>query len=82
MPHGSRLPLVRNFVKQANEQIVQMYVNGTLSEPKVATEAFPGLAQMFQQLGADLRNPLRAADELPAQRRRLAAQQPPESTRQ
>jgi hypothetical protein len=74
LPHDSKLPLVNSFVKQTNPRMVQMYVNGTLSEPKVATEAFPGVAQMFQRLGADLRNPLEGVDQMQAERRRLAAQ--------
>jgi hypothetical protein len=74
LPHDSRLPLVNSFVKQTNPKMVQMYVNGTLSEPQVATEAFPGVAQMIQRLGADLRNPLEGVDQMQAERRRLAAQ--------
>jgi hypothetical protein len=74
LPHDSKLPLVNSFVKQTNPRMVQMYVNGTLSEPHVATEAFPGVAQMFQRLGADLRNPLEGVDQMQAERRRVAAQ--------
>jgi hypothetical protein len=71
----SQLPVVRNFLAQANERIVQMYVNGTLSDPQVTTEAFPGFSQMFQQLSSDIQNPFEAADARAEQRRRLAAQQ-------
>lgn len=73
--HDYRLPLVKSFVKQANERILQMYVNGTLSEPKVTTEAFPGIAQMVQQIRSDLKNPAQANEERQAERRRLATQQ-------
>ncbi len=76
LPRDSSLPLVSSFVKQAKPKIVQMYVNGTLSEPKVATEAFPGFAEMIQHLGNDLRRPMEGAEQRQAQRRRLAAQQP------
>jgi hypothetical protein len=74
--HEYQLPFVKNLMREANQQIMQMYVNGTLSEPKVSTEAFPGLAQMFQQIGSDLRNPGAAAEQRQAERRRMAAQQP------
>ncbi|HYO25991.1 MAG TPA: AsmA-like C-terminal region-containing protein, partial [Lacipirellulaceae bacterium] len=79
--HDYQLPFVKNFVKQANQQIMQMYVNGTLSQPAVTTEAFPGIAQMFQQLSEDVRHPIQAAEQRNEQRRRLAAE-PLDATRQ
>ncbi len=73
--HDERLPFVRKLVRQTNEQIMQMYVTGSLSDPHVTTEAFPGIAQMVHQLGTDLSDPWGAAERRQEERRRLAAQQ-------
>jgi hypothetical protein len=40
---------------------MQMYVEGTLTEPKVTTEAFPELARILKQLRLDLETPTGAA---------------------
>lgn len=74
--HDYNLPLVKSFLRQASDNTVRLYVNGKLSDPQVTTEAFPGISQMFQQLGADLKNPFEAAERRAEERRRLAAQLP------
>ncbi|MBX3434163.1 MAG: hypothetical protein KF847_12645 [Pirellulales bacterium] len=53
--HDFHLPLVKQFVGQASQQIMQMNVAGTFSNPVVTTEALPGLSQMVQQIGTTLR---------------------------
>ena len=53
--HDYHLPLVKQFVGQASQQMMQMRVDGTFANPVVTTEALPGLSQMVQQLGAGLR---------------------------
>jgi hypothetical protein len=73
--HENHLPMVRALVKETNQQIMQLYVNGTFAQPVVTTEAFPGISQWLHQLGSDLRDPTSAADRRQAERRRLAAQQ-------
>jgi hypothetical protein len=73
--HEYQLPFVKNLMREANQQIMQMYVTGTLSDPQVATEAFPGIAQMLQQIGSDLKDPMGAAERRQQERRRLAQQQ-------
>jgi hypothetical protein len=73
--HEYQLPFVKNLMREANQQIMQMYVTGTLSDPHVATEAFPGIAQMLQQIGSDLKDPMGAAERRQQERRRVAQQQ-------
>jgi hypothetical protein len=53
---------VKNLVGQANQQIMQMYVTGTLAEPLVTREAFPKINQMLQQVRQDLEDPVGAAE--------------------
>jgi hypothetical protein len=48
------LPLVKNFVDQVGKQTMQMYVDGTLSNPQVHKQALPGLNQLIQQIQTDL----------------------------
>ncbi|HMO87128.1 MAG TPA: AsmA-like C-terminal region-containing protein, partial [Lacipirellulaceae bacterium] len=74
--HDYRLPMVKTLMREANQQILQMYVNGTLAQPEVTTEAFPGLAQMFNQIGQDLRRPAAAIPRLQAQPPGRVAVQP------
>jgi hypothetical protein len=52
-----RVPLIKNLVGQASQNIMQMYVDGTLTNPHVTTEALPGFKQMLQQIKSDLENP-------------------------
>jgi hypothetical protein len=73
--HEYQLPFVKNLMREANQQIMQMYVTGSLSDPHVATEAFPGIAQMLQQIGSDLKDPMGAAERRQQERRRVAQQQ-------
>ncbi len=49
-----RLPFVKNFVGNASQQIMQMYVEGTMADPQVHTQVFPGFNNLFQQIQADL----------------------------
>ena len=44
---------VKNFVGQASGNFVQMYVDGTLADPQVSTEAFPGFTQMIENIRTD-----------------------------
>jgi len=62
-------PMIKSLVGQANSQIMQMYVTGTLSAPVVTREAFPGMKQMLKQIRSDLEDPSAAAAERQAQRR-------------
>jgi hypothetical protein len=67
-PREYHLPLVKNFVGQASQQFMQMYVDGTLTEPHVTTEAFPGINQMLKQIRTDLETPAGPAAARQAQR--------------
>jgi len=51
-----RLPFMKSLVDHAGQQIMQMYVDGTLSEPKIHTQAFPGINQIIQQIQTDVDN--------------------------
>lgn len=49
-----RVPLIKNFVNQVGQQTIQMYVDGTLSDPQIHTQAFPMVNQLLQQIQTDL----------------------------
>jgi len=49
-----RIPFVKKFVGHASQQIMEMYVDGTLADPQVHTQAFPGINQLIQQIQTDL----------------------------
>ena len=48
-----RLPFVKGFVNQLGQQTMQMYVDGTLSNPHAQTQPFPGINNLLQQIQAD-----------------------------
>ena len=48
------MPLVRNLVRGVDKLGVQLYVDGTLSNPNVTTEAFPGINKVLAQLRTDM----------------------------
>jgi hypothetical protein len=54
--------MMKSLIGQANQQIMQMYVTGTLSQPQVTREAFPKINQMLQQVRQDLEDPVGAAE--------------------
>jgi AsmA-like C-terminal region len=45
-----QLPLLKNVMGNASEQIMQIHVTGTLADPKTRREAFPNVAKAFQSL--------------------------------
>ena len=49
-----RLPFVKNFFSQVGQQTLQMYVDGTLSDPQVHTQALPGINHLIHQIQTDL----------------------------
>jgi len=49
-----RVPVVKNFVNQLGQHTMQMYVDGTLADPQVHTQALPGINQLIQQIRSDL----------------------------
>jgi hypothetical protein len=67
-PREYLLPAVKELVGQASQRIMQLYVDGTLSEPRVTTEAFPQINQMVKQIRNDLENPPPTPGGLQAQR--------------
>jgi hypothetical protein len=66
--HDYQLPMVKALVGQVNQQIVQMYVDGTLAAPNVTTETLPRINQMLQQIKADLQSTAAPAGERQAGR--------------
>ncbi|WP_428305381.1 hypothetical protein [Lacipirellula sp.] len=55
-PREYALPMVKHIVGQTTSNLMQLYVDGTLTDPKVTTEAFPGFNQMIQQIRTDFEN--------------------------
>ena len=49
-----RLPVIKNFVNQLGQSTLQMYVDGTLSDPQIHTQAFPMVNQLIEQIQTDL----------------------------
>ena len=49
-----RIPFVKNVFANASQQIMQMYVDGTVSDPQIHTQAFPGISNLVQQIQDDL----------------------------
>ncbi len=49
-----RIPFVKNVVGQASQSIMQMYVDGTIANPEIHTQAFPGINNLIQQIQTDL----------------------------
>lgn len=49
-----RVPLIKNFVNQLGQSTWQMYVDGTLSDPQIHTQAFPMVNQLIEQIQSDL----------------------------
>ena len=47
-----RLPLVREFMGEASQQIMLIHVGGTLQDPQVRNEALPGVNQAIQTLAS------------------------------
>ena len=60
--NDSYFPMMKSLIGQANQQIMQMYVTGTLSQPQVTREAFPKINQMLQQVRQDLEDPVGSAE--------------------
>lgn len=67
-PREYLLPGVKHIVSHTSQQVMQMYVDGTLDDPIVTTEAFPGINQVLQQLRIDLESPTGAAPRRQANR--------------
>jgi hypothetical protein len=49
-----RVPIVRDVIGGASQQIMLIHAGGTLQDPNVTSEAFPGVNQALQQFQADL----------------------------
>lgn len=55
------IPLLRNLVGKASQQLMQVHVRGTLEDPRVINEPLPVVNQALQQLEAGLAPPRAAA---------------------
>lgn len=51
------MPILRNIVGEASQQIMQVHVRGTLENPQIINQPFPVVNQALQQLQADLTPP-------------------------
>lgn len=54
---ASRLPAVKQLLGGASQQIMLIHVDGTLANPQIHREAFPGVNQVLEQLQAELQRP-------------------------
>lgn len=52
-PGGRRIPVVRDLLGGASQQIMLIHAEGTLDQPSMRREAFPGVNQAWQQLQAE-----------------------------
>jgi hypothetical protein len=50
------LPVIKQVLRGASQQLVAIHVDGTLQEPKTRQEALPALSQALQQLRDELQN--------------------------
>jgi hypothetical protein len=49
-----QVPILRNVLGEASQQIMQIHVEGTIDHPTTRSEAFPRVSQAIQKLQADL----------------------------
>jgi hypothetical protein len=49
-----QLPMFKNLMGAASGQILQLHVGGTLANPQIRREAFPGINQAIEQLQAEM----------------------------
>ena len=59
------LPVLKEVFKGASQQILQIHVDGTLRNPEVKKDPFPGVNQALQQLGGDPPQPESPLGALP-----------------
>jgi hypothetical protein len=52
--NNARLPMIKNLIDRTGEQFMQMYVDGTVSNPQIHTQALPGINQLIQQIQTEL----------------------------
>lgn len=55
---AAKLPAMKQILGGASQQILLMHVDGTLKNPQVRREAFPGVNQVLEQLQAELQRPV------------------------
>ncbi len=66
-----QVPILRNVLGEASQQLMQIHVEGTLDNPVMRKEAFPGFSQALQQLQADLQMNKQPAQDRAAQQNTL-----------
>lgn len=52
-PTDYQIPVVKNLMRRTNQQILQLYVDGTFSDPIVQKQPFPGISQLLNQIQSD-----------------------------
>jgi len=62
------LPIVRDVLGAASQQILQLRVDGSIEDPQIRTQAFPAMNEAIQQLQFDPRQPARQTARQPARR--------------
>lgn len=63
---NAKLPAVKQFLGGASQQILLLHVDGTLKNPQVRREAFPGVNQVLEQLQAELSRPQQPSLQQPS----------------
>ena len=72
------LPVLREVMGGASEQIMLIHVDGTLHDPQTRKEAFPGVNQALQQLQRDLQlGPSQSAPAVPPVQQALPSRSGP-----
>ena len=59
--NDQRIPFWRNVMGRASQGMLRMYVDGTVSNPQVSTQAFPGFLEMIEQIQNDFEVPAATA---------------------
>jgi hypothetical protein len=62
-PGDLPVPLLRNFLREASGQVMQLHVRGSVENPKFRSEPLPGLNQLLQQLSSELEPAARPAGQ-------------------
>ncbi len=50
-----QIPFIKNVIASSSQQSMEIHVGGTLADPQIEREAFPGLKQALDQLQAEKR---------------------------
>jgi hypothetical protein len=55
---GARVPIISDLLRSASGQIVELYVGGTVDQPDVSQEPFPGIKEALENLQPPILPPM------------------------